>query len=262
MFEDRRDAGRQLAKALEEYRNQDVLVLAIPRGGVEVGYEVADYLDADFSLLVARKLPYPHQPEAGFGAVVEDGSRVILEEASRWVAEEMIEQIIEEQREEIERRKDVLRGGEPLPTIEDRTVILVDDGIAMGSTMRASIKLCKHYEAARIIVAVPVASERVTEAIQQLVDKVVVLEQPSLFRAVAQVYENWYDVPDEEVVSIMTRWERQHEKGESTNENESDQHTDHHHHASDHSGMHDEEGNHGHADPDARTETDSHGDGT
>ena len=212
MFEDRKDAGQQLAKALEEYQDQDVLVLAIPRGGVEVGYEVADYLNADFSLLIARKLPYPHQPEAGFGAVVEDGSRVILEEASRWVADDMVERIVEEQREEIERRKDVLRDGEPLPTIEDRTVILVDDGIAMGSTMRASIKLCKHYKAARIIVAVPVASERVTEEIKELVDDIVVLEQPALFRAVAQVYENWYDVPDEEVVSIMKNWQREHRK--------------------------------------------------
>lgn len=213
MFEDRKDAGRQLAKTLEEYKNQDVLVLAIPRGGVEVGYEVAKYLNADFSLLIARKLPYPHQPEAGFGAVVEDGSRVILEEASRWVTEETTERIVEEQGEEIERRKKVLRNGQSLPPIQGRTVILVDDGIAMGSTMRAAIKLCKHREAAGIIVAVPVAGRDIAEEISQLVDEIVVLKQPSLFRAVAQVYENWYDVPDEEVVSMMKKWQREQEKG-------------------------------------------------
>ncbi|MFP3895994.1 MAG: phosphoribosyltransferase [Anaerolineales bacterium] len=212
MFKDRKDAGQQLAKALEEYKDQDVLVLAIPRGGVEVAHEVADYLNADLSLLIVRKLPYPHQPEAGFGAVVEDGSRVILEEASRWVAEEMVERIVEDQREEIERRKEVLREGEPLPPIEDRTVILVDDGIAMGSTMRASIKLCKHREAGKIIVAVPVAGGDVAEEIGRLVDEIVVLEKPARFRAVAQVYENWYDVPDEEVISFMKKWQREHEK--------------------------------------------------
>ncbi|MFO7917778.1 MAG: phosphoribosyltransferase [Anaerolineae bacterium] len=212
MFEDRKDAGRQLAKALEEFKDRDVLVLGIPRGGVEVAYEVADYLNADLSLLITRKLPYPHQPEAGFGAVAEDGSRVILEEASRWITEEMIDRIIENQREEIERRKDVLRGGEPLPPIENRTIILVDDGIAMGSTMRASIKLCKHRKAGKIIVAVPVADRDIAEEIGRLVDEIVVLEKPPLFRAVAQVYEDWYDVPDEEVISIMKKWQGDHEK--------------------------------------------------
>ncbi len=212
MFKDRKDAGQQLAKALEEYKDQKVLVLTIPRGGVEVGYEVADYLNADLSLLIARKLPYPHQPEAGFGAVAENGSRVILEEASRWIAEEMIDRIIKNQREEIERRKEILREGEPLPPIEDRTVILVDDGIAMGSTMRASIKLCKHREAGKIIVAVPVAGGDVAEEIGRLVDEIIVLEKPPLFRAVAQIYENWYDVPDEEVISFMKKWQREHEK--------------------------------------------------
>lgn len=214
MFRDRRDAGEELADALEGYEDEDVLVLAIPRGGVEVGYQVAEHLDADFSLLIARKLPYPHQPEAGFGAVVEDGSTVVLERASRWVSQRDVERIVEEQRQEIERRIAVLRQGEPLPPIAGRTVILVDDGMAMGSTMRASIKLCKNKDAGKIVVAVPVASEEVAAEVEEMVDEIVVLEKPRFFRAVAQVYDKWYDVPDSEVLAIMKKWQSEQEKGE------------------------------------------------
>lgn len=215
MFKDRRDAGRQLAKALERYKGKDVLVLAIPRGGVEVGYQVASHLDADFSLLIARKLPYPNQPEAGFGAVAEDGSTVILDRATRWLSDETVERVVQDQRQEIERRVAVLRHGEPLPDLEGRTVILVDDGIAMGSTMRASIDLCCSEDAREVVVAVPVAGRDVADKLggdlDGLVDEIVVLEQPEFFRAVAQVYERWYDVPDSEVVALMDRWKREHE---------------------------------------------------
>jgi predicted phosphoribosyltransferase len=217
MFRDRRDAGQQLAKELEAYREKDVLVLAIPRGGVEVGYQVAKYLDADFSLLIARKLPYPDQPEAGFGALAEDGSRVVLEDASRWVSDETVETVVQEERQEIERRVAVLRKGEPLPELEDRTVILVDDGIAMGSTMGAAAHLCRNQEAGKIVVAVPVAGRGVAERFSDpragLADEVVVLEQPEFFRAVAQVYERWYDVPDSEVMAIMDQWRQEQAAG-------------------------------------------------
>ena len=138
MFEDRRDAGKQLAQELEAYRDEGVLVLAIPRGGVEVGYQVAKHLDADLSLLIVRKLPYPDQPEAGFGALAEDGSTVILRDATRWLSEETINRVIDEQRREIERRLAVLRRGEPLPDLTGRTVILVDDGIGMKTRRRLS----------------------------------------------------------------------------------------------------------------------------
>ncbi|MEA3376099.1 MAG: phosphoribosyltransferase family protein [Chloroflexota bacterium] len=214
MFEDRREAGEQLARRLEAYRDRDVVVLAIPRGGVEVGYQVATHLNADFSLLIARKLPYPDQPEAGFGAVAEDGSTVILGDAARWVSDDTIETVVEEQRREIERRVAVLRRGEPLPNLEGRTVILVDDGIAMGSTMRAAIKCCRSQGASTLVVAVPVSGREVAEQIGALLDgpgdEIVVLEQPRYFCAVAQVYERWYDVPDSEVTAIMDRWRREH----------------------------------------------------
>jgi putative phosphoribosyl transferase len=123
-----------------------------------------------------------------------------------WLPAPMVQRIVEEQKAEIERRIRVLRGGGPLPPIEDRTVILVDDGIAMGSTMQASIELCKHQNAGRIVVGVPVAGQRVRDKVAKRVDEVVVLETPVFFRAVAQVYRDWYDVSDDQVLKIMTRW--------------------------------------------------------
>jgi putative phosphoribosyl transferase len=209
MFENRENAGKKLAKALDKYKGQGVLVLAIPRGGVEVGYQVAKHLDAEFSILISRKLPYPDNPEAGFGALAEDGSAIILQDASRWVPEEDIKEIILEQGAEIKRRVSVLRKGKPLPEISGRTVILVDDGLAMGSTMRAAVELCRKRNARKIVVAVPVAGERVAREMGEIVDEPFILEKPEFFQAVAQVYANWYDVPDEEVLEILEEWEKQ-----------------------------------------------------
>ncbi len=179
--------------------------MAIPRGGVEVAYQVAEFLGADLSLLISRKLPYPDNPEAGFGAVAEDGNTFIFDEAATWLSRETVERIIKTQIEEIGRRIGVLRKGRPLPAMAGRTVILVDDGLAMGSTMRAAVALCRNAKAQKIVVAVPVAGAEVAEELAQMADELVVLETPPLFYAVAQVYENWYDVSDEEVLEIMER---------------------------------------------------------
>ena len=210
MFRDREDAGQKLARALTKYKDTDALVLAIPRGGVEVGYHVATYLNARLSILVSRKLPYPDNPEAGFGAVAEDGSTFIFEDATYWLSKETIERIIRQQKEEIRRRIAVFRKGKPLPEIAGSVVILVDDGIAMGSTVRAGILLCRKKEAAKVVVAAPVTGESVERELSKLADEVVILEKPPSFRAVAQVYYNWYDVPDAEVLEIMERWEAEH----------------------------------------------------
>jgi len=213
MFRDRRDAGEKLAEALGRYRGGDVLVLAIPRGGVAVGYEVARRLGAEFSLIVSRKLPFPDNPESGFGAIAEDGSTYINPAAADWVDPEEAERIAGEQKREIGRRIEALRGGKPLPPIRGRTVILVDDGIAMGSTMRASVMLCRRAEAGRLVVAAPVAGPDTAAVMARLADEAVILETPRFFRAVAQVYRNWYDLDDDEVVEIMKRWdERGREK--------------------------------------------------
>jgi putative phosphoribosyl transferase len=205
MFEDRQDAGERLAKALTKYKKDHPVVLAIPRGGVEVGYQVARFLDAELSILVARKLPFPDNPESGFGAIAEDGSVYLNEDALGWVSPSERDVIIEEQKQEVTRRVATLRQGKPLPKIQGRTVILVDDGIAMGSTMRAAIELCKRRNAGKIVVAVPVADASIVKEMQRLVDEVVVLETPRSFHAVAQVYKHWYDVSDAEVIDILTK---------------------------------------------------------
>ena len=209
MFINRQDAGEQLARTLDRYRGQNPLVLAIPRGGVEIGYQVATHLDADFSILISCKLPFPDNPEAGFGAIAEDGTTFIFPSHAAHLPPYLVDDIVQEQKAEIERRVEVLRGGQPLPPIAGRTVILVDDGIAMGSTMRASIAMLKNQAAARIAVAVPVTSERVKREIAATVDDVAVLATPPYFRAVAQVYRNWYDVSDSEVLAIMDRWRQE-----------------------------------------------------
>ena len=208
MFEDRKDAGKKLASALMKYKDKDVLVLAIPRGGVEVAYEVAKTLSAKLDIVVSKKLPLPENPEAGFGAIAEDGSIFINEIATRYLNPETIDQIKAEQVHEIRRRINVLRSGKPLTSINNKTIILVDDGIAMGSTMRAAIMLCKNKGAKKIIVASPVAGPETVREISRLVDEMVILEKPIFFQAVAQVYVNWYDVSDSEVVQIMNIWRK------------------------------------------------------
>jgi putative phosphoribosyl transferase len=206
MFEDRKDAGKKLAKRLAKYKGKNVLVLGIPRGGVEVAYEVAKYLNAELSILVSRKLPLPLNPEAGFGAITEDGSTLIQDNAYSWLSRDEIEKVIREQEQEVDRRIRVLRNAEPLPKIKGRTVILVDDGLAMGSTMKASISLCKNKGAGKIIVAVPVSGNSLVREIGDMVYEIVVLEVPPYFQAVAQVYTNWHDVQDSEVIEILQRW--------------------------------------------------------
>jgi putative phosphoribosyl transferase len=203
MFDDRADAGRKLARALVTYRDKNPLVLAIPRGGVEVGAVVAVSLNADFSLLVSRKLPFPDNPESGFGAVAEDGSLYLHESAGALLDAGVIERIIEEQRQVIARRIEILRNGSPLPALRGRTCILIDDGLAMGSTMRAALMLCKKRAPARIVVAVPVAGTRAKQVMAEQADEVIALETPAHFRAVAQVYRNWRDVSDGEVLEIL-----------------------------------------------------------
>ncbi|KKI00268.1 phosphoribosyltransferase [Methanosarcina sp. 1.H.T.1A.1] len=211
MFKNRKDAGEKLAQVLEMYRPENPLILAIPRGGVEVGLQVSRKLGADFSLIIVRKLPFPDNPEAGFGAIAENGSTFIIKNAGYWLARETIEKIKQEQIAEVERRVNAFRGGNPLPKLSRRTIILVDDGIAMGSTMRVAIKLCRARKAGKIVVAVPVAGREAADAIAKEADELVVLDIPVYFRAVAQVYENWYDVSDEEVLDLLRQ--RISEKG-------------------------------------------------
>jgi len=217
MFADRKEAGLKLAGVLKKMDIKDPIVLAIPRGGVEVGYYVARHLGADFSLIITRKLPLPYNPEAGFGAMAEDGSLYIHSDAQNWLDEKTIKNVIDEQKKEIKRRIQSLRNNEPFPNIKNRNVILVDDGIAMGSTIRASLAMCQKKGAGQVIVAAPVSGPGMEKSLQDECDDVIILEQPLDFQAVAQVYLNWYDVSDREVNEFMEKWSTQkHKSGNSS----------------------------------------------
>jgi putative phosphoribosyl transferase len=203
MFKDRQDAGRRLAIALRDYRGTEAVVLGIPRGGLAVAHEVAMELGLQLDAVVVRKLPYPDNPEAGFGAVAENGSMVILPGAADYLQTEVVAYIIAQQKQNISRLIGVLRHGRRLIPIAGKTVIIVDDGIAMGGTMRAAIALCRSRKAARIVVAAPVSGPEMPAEMAKVADEVVILEKPRFFRAVAQAYEHWYDMSDQEAAELL-----------------------------------------------------------
>lgn len=204
MFTDRRDAGTQLGEALRETRgDRTPLVLGIPRGGVEVAYHVARILGGTLSLLVVRKLPFPDNPEAGFGAVAEGGRMYLVPDYSAGIRQALMNRIIEEQKAEVARRVETLRNGDPLPALDGRDVLLVDDGIAMGSTTQAAVLCCRQKGARHVAVAAPVASPAARTGLEAAADEVYTLLTPPFFRAVAAFYRNWYDVSDEEVADIV-----------------------------------------------------------
>lgn len=203
MFRDRTDAGHKLGEALTEFRGQHPLILGIPRGGVRIAREVAETLNTTFSVIIVRKLPFPENPEAGFGAIAEDGSLYIVPGMDNSLPASVVDRTTSRQEAEVTRRIRMLRGGRPLPDLKGRHVILVDDGIAMGSTTQAAVLCCRRQEAGRVTVAAPVASPDAVRALEETADAVVCLEMPSFFRAVAEFYETWYDVPDREAVELL-----------------------------------------------------------
>lgn len=209
MFHDRKEAGEKLGRALETYRHSNPLVLGIPRGGVETAYYVAKHLDAELSFVIARKLAFPHNPETAFGALAEDGSLFLLREGRASISPEILQKIIDREQREITRRIQVLRKGKPLPQLKGRTVLLIDDGIATGATLFASIALCKHQKAGKIIVAAPVSGNHMEQRLKTMVDDVVILSTPHFYYAVSQGYTNFYNLTDADVVSIISRWERE-----------------------------------------------------
>ena len=211
MFIDRTDAGRQVAKKLLGYKNENVVVLAIPKGGVPVGYEIARALNAELDLIISRKLPLPRNPEGGFGAVSETGNMTLNKKAISYynISHKEIEKIKEEQLKEIRRRIERLRKGNPLKNIKDKIVILVDDGIAMGSTMEVSILAAREKGASEIIVAVPTASYSAIEKLKKIADKIICPDIREYFVAVADAYQRWHDLSDEEVIDIMKKYKKE-----------------------------------------------------
>jgi len=203
MFYDRQEAGKKLAEALKKYQNnKEAIILVIPRGGVLVAKEVAKILNLPLDLIIIRKLPMPDEPEAGIGAISET-NEIIWQPQAKFYPDEIVEEILEEQQKEVKKRIQVLRKGKPLPDLTGKTIILIDDGLAMGSTMEAAIKTVYKKAAKKVIVAVPVAGEETVEKIKKLVDEVICLLLPTPFYAVAQAYKNWYDVSDQEVIRVL-----------------------------------------------------------
>ena len=209
MFKDRRDAGRQLAARLLQYKNQDPVVLALPRGGVPVGYEIALRLDGPLDVLVVRKLGAPGQPELGIGAVV-DGDQpesVFNEDLLRAldVSRDYLDREISVQIEEIRRRQRTYRGGQPAVDVEGRTVIVVDDGIATGASIRAALRRLRRSRPKRLVLAAPVAPPDTVESLWPEVDDLVCLSAPISFSAVGQFYEDFNQTTDQEVIDLLAR---------------------------------------------------------
>jgi putative phosphoribosyl transferase len=208
LFRDRNDAGRRLAAVLAPYaRRQDVVVFALPRGGVPVAFQVALALQAPLDVFIVRKLGVPGQPELAMGAVAAGGVRVLNLDVLRQldISAETVAQIAAVEQQEIQRRERLYREGRPAPSITGKIVILVDDGLATGSTMRAAALALKQLSPARIVVAVPVAASCTRQELAAEVDEMVCLHSPQVFYAVGEWYQDFSQTSDAEVHDLLAR---------------------------------------------------------
>ena len=213
MFVDRSDAGTLLAARLATYSRDAPLILALPRGGVPVAAQVAAAMGADLDVLVVRKLGVPGNPEFAMGAIGEDGVRIVDGSLVRQlhVTDEQIEQIAHDESHEVSRRVQRYRGARERLVVSQRNVIIVDDGLATGSTAAAGVAVVRHLGAKHVTVAVPVGSVQAVEWLRTLADDVVCLETPEPFFAVSQHFESFPQTSDEEVISLLHRHPRRHE---------------------------------------------------
>lgn len=206
LFQDRHDAGRRLAERLSGYAVQpDLLVLALPRGGVPVAAEVARALDAPLDVFLVRKLGVPGHEELAMGAVASGGVRVLNRDVLDHVPvpAEIIERVTAAQQQELERRERDYRGDLPAPDVRGRTVVLVDDGLATGTTMRAAVAALRQQQPARVVVAVPVAAAETCRELRAEVDELVCLLTPEPFYAVGLWYEDFSQTTDDEVRALL-----------------------------------------------------------
>jgi putative phosphoribosyl transferase len=206
-FKNREDAGRKLATRLAPWHDDDVVVLGLPRGGVPVAYEVALALDAPLDVIIVRKLGVPVQPELGMGALGEDGVRVLnteIIELAR-IGEHELEAVERRERAEVARRSRQFRGDRPRIPLDDRVVVIIDDGIATGSTARAACAVARAHGARRVVLATPVAPPAAVHELRNAADEVVVLETPEHFFAIGQWYDDFRQTPDREVTDLLER---------------------------------------------------------
>lgn len=211
-FKDRKDAGRKLAQKLSHYAGHpDVTVFALPRGGVPVAYEVAIVLNVPLDVFIVRKLGLPGREELAIGAIASGGVRVLNNDIVRIlnVPEEVINIVIRRELEELQRREHNYRGNRSAPDVRNHTVILIDDGLATGASMRAAVIGVRAQHPARIVVAVPTAAREVCEAFEFEVDEVVCVMTPEPFHGVGKWYKEFSQVSDEEVRNLLEEANRQ-----------------------------------------------------
>ncbi len=209
IFENRYDAGRQLAEKLTEYKHQSVIVLAIPNGGVQVALGVALALEAYLDLIISRKIPLPLSPEGGFGAVTDDGTVILNEEVVRktGLSQQQITYQVSQVRADI-RQRSLLYHSDRLPTVvHDKTIIIIDDGLASGYTMLAAVESVRHRRPKEIIVSIPVAPATALKQIEKIADKVITHTTgfaPDFY--VSDFYRYWHDPSDNEVIQCLKEW--------------------------------------------------------
>jgi putative phosphoribosyl transferase len=208
IYRDRIEAGKRLAERLGDYADRsDVLVLALPRGGVPVAFEVAQALHAPLDIFLVRKLGVPGHEELAMGAIATGGVRVLNEDVVSYlrIPGEIIDAVAADELRELERRERLYRGNRPAPDVEGKTVILVDDGLATGSTMRAAAAALRQQQPARIVVAVPVSAVQTCDEYRMGVDEIVCAVTPEPFHAVGLWYEDFSQTTDEEVRDLLAR---------------------------------------------------------
>jgi len=206
LFKDRKDAANQLAKALEDFKDSNPLILAIPRGGVIIGDIIASKLDAEFDIIVSKKIGAPHNDELAIGAIMHDGSYFPNKEIAQQldVSNEYFEEKKQIQMKEVERRLVHYRGKTEYD-LQNRLVIIVDDGVATGATLSVTALWVKNQNPQKIIIAIPGGAKDTILKLSKIVDEVIALEAPDIFSAVSQIYHNFSQVNDNEVQDIMRK---------------------------------------------------------
>ena len=206
ILKDRVEAGKRLASAVKSV-GKDAIILGVPRGGVVVGFEVAQALCVPLDIIVTKKIGAPENPELAIGAVAEDGTYILDEDILRqiYVPKEYIAEEVERQKQEIQRRLIRYRGDVPYPTLKNREVVVIDDGVATGSTLKAALRLLRGKGAKTLVVAVPVGPPETIRELRKLADRVVVLFTPEPFYAIGQFYVDFSQTSDKEVIELLRR---------------------------------------------------------
>jgi predicted phosphoribosyltransferase len=209
LFRDRIDAGRRLARNLADYRGKDCVVLALPRGGVPVAAEVADFLKAPLDLLLVRKIGVPEHPELAMGSVVDGGEPIVVRDREimrlSGTSEAVFDKVCARELREIERRRKFYLAGRPFEPLDGRIAIVVDDGLATGNTMRAALRGARERHPAELVMAVPVAPAETLAGFEAEADRIVCLAMPEQFGAVGYYYEDFSQTSDREVIALLAR---------------------------------------------------------